>query len=234
MGLVPQPVQKDAVPLCRDKAGDQRDKGAKSRNKKGQSGQQRLPPQPLPGQQAHQPAHQQNRQRPASLQKAQQPQHQRRQARGQAEPRPPAAQGQRRDSAGEDRQGQHQGPDAAAAGIGQVIPPGLQQQTVICQVSQGGCGGGQPVPAQDGPRQPRGQHRRQGRQPSGLFPPDQQAQAQGRYGGGYGENRRDQASRRVQPLPHPGPKPRQKHDASRQGPGAGGFSAGGLLYSDGG
>ena len=190
MGLIPQPVQKDAVPLCRDKAGNQRDKGADSRNKKGQSGQHRLPPQPLPGQQAHQPAHQQNRQRPAPLQKAHQPQHQRRQAHGQAEPRPPAAQGQRRDSAGEDRQGQHQGPDAAAAGIGQVIPPGLQQQTVICQVSQGGCGGGQPVPAQDGPRQPRGQHRRQGRQPSGLFPPDQQAQAQGRRGGGYGENRR--------------------------------------------
>ena len=59
-------------------------------------------------------------------------------------------------------------------------------------------------------------------------------QAQGRCGGGYGENRRGQASRRVQPLPHPGPKPRQKHDAPRQGPGAGGFSAGGLLYSDGG
>lgn len=234
MGLIPQPVQKDAVPLCRDKAGDQRDKGAKSRNKKGQSGQHRLPPQPLPGQQAHQPAHQQNRQRPAPLQKAQQPQHQRCQAHGQAEPRPPAAQGQRRDSAGEDRQGQHQGPDAAAAGIGQVIPPGLQQQTANCQVSQGGCGGGQPIPAQDGPRQPRSQHRRQGRQPSGLFPPDQQAQAQGRCGGGYGENRQGQASRRVQPLPHPGPKPRQKHDAPRQGPGAGGFSAGGLLYSDGG
>lgn len=206
MGLIPQPVQKDAVPLCRDKAGDQRDKGAKSRNKKGQSGQHRLPPQPLPGSRHISP--------PTSRTASGQPPSRRPSSRSTSAARPTArqnpghrrAQGQRRDSAGEDRQGQHQGPDAAAAGIGQVIPPGLQQQTANCQVSQGGCGGGQPIPAQDGPRQPRSQHRRQGRQPSGLFPPDQQAQAQGRCGGGYGENRQGQASRPGAATATPRPK----------------------------